>query len=397
MAHKCSFGTRIAWDVGRCLLLAAACFSPALALHARAQAGEGVAVPQSTKLTLAEMEKLLAPIALYPDTLLANVLAASVYPSEVAEAAAFVTGGGKPAQIDSKTWEPPVKAIAKVPDAVKMMGEYADWTAALGQAYLLQAQDVMRAVQSLREKAKANGKLVSTSEQTVATDGDTIIIVPSEPDVIYVPSYDPVYIYDPYPPSNAWAGFAIGVWVGAVWSDVDCDWDNDCIGCGWGNTDIDINVDGDINIGNSVGRPTPYTGQEGNAWKPNKSKVSQTSRTDKLQQYRGSSGGARPATPKPVAANPSPTRKPAQPSRASAPPARPATPPKQPAQPAQPARAATPPSRPSAGATPKIPPSAPSLQKPGAFSGGRSTRAASTRGAASRGGAQPSRGGGRRR
>ena len=87
-------------------------------------------IPGADRLTPSELQELLGPIAFYPDPLLANVLAAAVYSDEVADAAKFVAGGGKAEQIDSKPWEAPVKAVAKIPDAIKMMGQYSDWTIA---------------------------------------------------------------------------------------------------------------------------------------------------------------------------------------------------------------------------------------------------------------------------
>src|SRR3954467_5073058 len=99
-----------------------------------AQPAVATLAPGADRLAPGELEELLGPIALYPDPLLANVLAASVYPDEVAEAAKFIAGGGKADQIASKPWEDPVKAVANVPDAIKMMGQFNDWTVAMGQA-----------------------------------------------------------------------------------------------------------------------------------------------------------------------------------------------------------------------------------------------------------------------
>jgi hypothetical protein len=264
--------------------------------------GSEVAVP-STPLTTAELEELLGPIALYPDALLANVLTASVYPDEVSAAAAYVNGGGDPKGIESQPWEAPVKAVAKVPDVIKMMGEYADWTVALGQAYLSQAQGVMQAVQSLRAKANSNGALRTTEQQTVVVEQETIYIQPSDPEIIYVPSYEPSVVYvDHYDSGDVWAagaiGFGAGLILGAALDNIDCDWNNGC--CGWGNADVDIDrniTTGDINVGNNVGSGNRVgngnrVGKEGGAWSPNRSKQLASSKPNQLQSYRGGAAGS---------------------------------------------------------------------------------------------------------
>lgn len=397
---RSSRGTSAAWMVTTALAISAGAFAQEPAGEAQA----GVAVPAGQGLSAEELEKLLGPIALYPDTLLANVLAASVYPEEVKQAADFVKTQRKPEEIDAKPWEAPVKAIAKIPDAIQMMGEYADWTAALGQAYVLQAQDVMAAVQSLRKQAQEKGLLVSTPEQTVTSEGDTIVIVPAQPDVIYVPSYNPVYIYDPYPHDEAAAaffGFTVGVIIGAAWCDLDCDWHGGCIG--WGHSDVDIDINNDIDIDNiNIGDRDTNIGQEGNAWKPNKEKLAQQPRADALQQFKGANGPGKVAQPRPAtrasggasdraktASRAPATNAPSSRVPANAPESRDRAAAARPAAPA--ARPDVPPQR----ATPRIPPQAPSQNRQSAFTGGQGSRASSQRGAASRGAAGMRGGGGR--
>lgn len=226
-----------------------------------------------------------------------------------------------------------MKAVAKIPDALTMMTEYPDWTAALGEAFILQSQDVMAAVQRLRAKAQASGALKTTEQQVVQTQGDTIVIQPAQPQVIYVPSYDPQVVYvDNTSSSDVVAagviGFGLGVAAGAIIANnIDCDWHAGycCYGCGWGyhggyyhggdyngggNTKINIDTDGgDINIGsgnnNNIGNNvsggnrtsisntsagnTSVSGA-GSQWKPNQDKMSQSLRdgqAQNLNKYKG--------------------------------------------------------------------------------------------------------------
>ncbi|MBL8746373.1 MAG: DUF3300 domain-containing protein [Phycisphaerae bacterium] len=404
-------------------------------------ASAGAAVPGGDRLTPSELEELLGPIALYPDTLLANVLAASVYPDEVAEAAAAVKSGASASQIDSKGWEAPVKAVAKVPDAMKMLGEYPDWTTALGQAYLVQAKDVMDVVQTLRRKATDNGALQSTPQQVVKTEPDVIYIESSDPEVIYVPSYEPsvVYVDDD---DDAWTagviGFGLGVTTGLILSDLDCDWHGGCVGWGGGYGDVDIDIDrgdinvgGDVNIGNRVDHRgqgnRPRAGQEGNAWRPNQNKATAASRPSQAQAWRntaaGQGQGRFPASTTSNWSQGMGTRRPTAGTRPSAgaaaggqqrpaAQARPASPQRPPSAQQRPASASRVPSnrppsavptdrgsgasRPSGSGVGGSRQSAGGGRSASAYSGGSGTRAASQRGAASRGGGGGSRGGGGR-
>lgn len=291
---------------------ASAVAQPATPQTAVAQPGAG---STTAKLDAAELEQLLGPIALYPDELLANVLAASVYPDEVAEAAKLVSMGADKSVIDSRTWEPPVKAIAKIPDVITMLGEFPEWTTALGQAYLTQAQDVMAAVQSLRKKAQGTGALQTTEQQKVIVEKETVYIESSDPQVVYVPSYQPSVVYVDDDDDDVIAagliGFGTGIVVGAVWADLACDWNHGCIG--WGNdvnVDInrgDINIDqGDVNIGSgNIGSGNQVNhraraGQEGGAWSPNSSKQLATSKPAQTQNFArgGADASTRPAAPR---------------------------------------------------------------------------------------------------
>ena len=156
-----------------------------------------------------ELDQLLAPIALYPDQLLGQILMASTYPLEVIEAArwlqvpanAALKGDQLAAALEEKDWDPSVKALVPFPRVLQMMNDELEWMEKLGDAFLAQEADVMESVQRLRQQAQAAGKLQSTSEQVVTTQGQTIVIEPATPEVIYVPVYNPLVVYGvwPYP------------------------------------------------------------------------------------------------------------------------------------------------------------------------------------------------------
>ena len=145
----------------------------------------------ATLFTAEELDDLLAPIALYPDPLLAQILPAATFIDQIDLAARYMGQYGKSALIDDQQWDVSVKAVAHYPDVLFMMDQKYDWTVSLGQAYASQPQDVMDAIQRLRAEAEAEGNLVSTAEQQVVDEGGVISIVPAEPDVVYVPQYDP--------------------------------------------------------------------------------------------------------------------------------------------------------------------------------------------------------------
>ena len=206
-----------------------------------------------------EVDQMVAPIALYPDNLLAQVLAASTYPLEIVQAARLVQqnkelkGEKLMAAAKDKDWEPSVKAMLEFPDVLLMMNEKLEWTEKLGNAFLSQQKDVMASVQRLRKKAQESGNLKTTKEQKVIVEEQTkvIIIQPASPEVVYVPTYNPVVVYGAwpypayppypvYPPgyvaATAAFSFAAGVAVGAAWSG------HGGWGCGWGNNEVNVNV-----------------------------------------------------------------------------------------------------------------------------------------------------------
>lgn len=208
-----------------------------------------------------ELEQIVAPIALYPDPLLAQVLMASTYPLEIVQAARWskehpdIKGDAVASEMEKQNWDASVESLVAFPDVLRMMNEKIDWTQKLGDAFLAQQKDVMDAVQRLRAKAKDSGNLKSTQQQTVKTEAapagatapQVIIIESSSPEVIYVPMYDPTVVYGPWPypayppyyyyppayvPGAAFFSFSVGVAVGgALWGN-----------CNWGHGDIDIDV-----------------------------------------------------------------------------------------------------------------------------------------------------------
>lgn len=175
---------------------------------------------QNSNLSAQQLQKLVAPIALYPDPLLAQMLPASTYPLEIVEAARMIKTDKDSSMIDSQNWDPSVKAVAHYPSVLQMMNSKLDWTQQLGQAVLTQQADVLAAIQSLRQQAQKAGNLKSTSQQNVQTSSNNISIVPSDPQVIYVPTYNPSVVYtDPDPLYGFGAGFMMGAWMsmGFAW------------------------------------------------------------------------------------------------------------------------------------------------------------------------------------
>jgi hypothetical protein len=207
------------------------------------------AVPRPVQQSPEQLQQLVAPIALYPDELVAQVLAASTYPAQIVEADRWLQqnstlkGDQLATEVDKQPWDPSVKALAQFPSLIANMSKNLSWTSALGDAYFNQQQDVLNAVQVMRQRAQQAGNLKSTSQQAVTTQDQTIIIEPANPEVVYVPTYDPWAIYGPpivaypdyYEPGgfiggsfiSFSAGFAIGAAFGGygwAWRSWGCDW-----------------------------------------------------------------------------------------------------------------------------------------------------------------------------
>jgi hypothetical protein len=198
------------------------------------------APPPHTQQTPEQLDQLVAPIALYPDSLVAQVLAASTFPEQVVEADRWVQahpdlkGDALGQAVDQQPWDPSVKALAAFPSVLGNMDKNLSWTSSLGDAYYNQQSDVMDAVQVMRKRAQAAGDLKTTSQQNVTTEGSTITVAPANPEIVYVPAYDPWLVYGdpilawpgwyPYPgiwfegPYLSWgAGFGIGWYGGFGW------------------------------------------------------------------------------------------------------------------------------------------------------------------------------------
>jgi hypothetical protein len=173
---------------------------------------------QSAQQTPAELQQLVAPFALYPDALVAQILAASTYPTQIVEAERWLQAHPKlqgqelARQVDQESWDPSVKALTQFPSVLAKMNESLSWTSAVGDAYFNQQQDVLDAVQVMRQRAEDAGTLQSTSQQTVATQGSTIVIEPADPSVCYLPIYDPWTVYGA--PLAVYPGYVFDPWVG---------------------------------------------------------------------------------------------------------------------------------------------------------------------------------------
>jgi hypothetical protein len=176
---------------------------------------------------------LVAPIALYPDALVGQVLAAATYPTQVVEADRWVQqysnlkGQQLGAEVDKQSWDPSIKGLTQFPSVLHKMSQNLSWTSSLGDAYFNDPDGVMTAIQTLRKDASGAGNLKSTPEQTVTTEEQTIIIQPANPEVVYVPEYSPAVVYGtpiaPYPGYSGWdvaaasaLSFGAGMFVGAA-------------------------------------------------------------------------------------------------------------------------------------------------------------------------------------
>jgi hypothetical protein len=165
-----------------------------------------------------QLQQLVAPIALYPDSLVAQILAASTFPEQVVEADRWVLahpdlkGDALGHAVDQQPWDPSVKALTGFPSVLGNMDKNLSWTSSLGDAYYNQQPEVMDAVQVMRRRAQESGNLKSTPQQKVEKKGSTIVIEPPAPEVVYVPAYDPWLVYGD--PIVAWPGWYPypGIW-----------------------------------------------------------------------------------------------------------------------------------------------------------------------------------------
>src|SRR5437763_13650138 len=229
-----------------------------------------------------QLDSLVAPIALYPDPLLAQILAASTYPLEIIQLEQWLKRNPNLKDkaladgVAKQPWDPSVQGMAVFLDVVTRLSANVGWTTNLGNAFLAQQQDVMDAVQRMRAKAQSQGTLKTTEQQKVDTETveggeEAIVIEPANPQFVYVPSYDPAVVYGPpgdypypayyYPGYVPGAGlaFGTGLILGAVWAN---NWGN----CNWGHGDITINNNNNFNRNNinNINR-----GQQSEKWKKN--------------------------------------------------------------------------------------------------------------------------------
>jgi hypothetical protein len=234
---------------------------------------------------MGKLEALVAPIALYPDPLLAQTLAASTYPLEIVQLQQWLAKHPDlkdKALVDSvarQPWDSSVQSMAAVPEVVKRLADDVQWTTDLGNAFLAQPDDVMTAVQTMRKKAEGNGALESSEQMTVevtVVEKDTVIIIqPTKTEVIYVPSYSPTVVYGPppvyypyppiyyppYPPGGMFISFSMGVMWGAAWG-------GSCCHCGWGGGGNNIYINNSNNF-NQINHNVNRGGGGNSGWQHN--------------------------------------------------------------------------------------------------------------------------------
>lgn len=254
------YGTYTGWSSARYISVGAVAGNPGPAVTTADTQGETISsgipdqVGPASPLSDDELEVLAAPIALYPDELLALVIAASVYPVDIVQAARFLEDRKKnPSLQPSEDWDGSVVSLLNYPDVVKMMNDDLEWTQMLAEAALNQQKDLLVAIQQLRDQAVASDILKTTEQVVVASENDNVVIRSADPEVIYVPQYEPQILYDPeyvyagnpiyysdpypsywYPNAGFWAGAVLGA---AFWALVDWnDWGT------WGG-DVDFNVE----------------------------------------------------------------------------------------------------------------------------------------------------------
>jgi len=293
--------------------------APQTAAPAAAEPAATPAPPPAApvKRSAAELEKLVAPIALHPDPLIAIILPASAYPLEIVQAARFVKDTNNIPKVDDQPWDDNVKEVAKFPDLIAKMDADLPWTMELGEAFIEQPKELMDTIQDLRAKAKKAGTLQTTPQQIVTVTNivvqqtnltevvnvtkEIVQVVPADPQVVYVPTYTtavyyppPAYVYNPYAPLVT---FGVGMAWGAILAN----------NCNWGHGDVDIDVNRNVN--NNFNRNTSVNPNRGSGatggqkkWQPDQSRLSKSgspaaANSARNSQARGwGSGGAGPST-----------------------------------------------------------------------------------------------------
>ncbi len=269
----------------------------------------GASEQASAKIPPDQLDSLVAPIALYPDPMLSQVLVASTYPLEVIQLQQWLAqhkdlkGKELAAAVEKQDWDPSIQSMAGLPDLVKLLSENIKWTTDLGNAFLAQQNDVMDAVQRMRKKAQDNGNLKSNEQQKVevrTVESKQIIVVEqANPQVVYVPSYNPtvvygapVYAYPPiaYPPPGYYAAgmaisFGVGVAMGAFWGGGGWGYN-----CGWGGGNNNININNNNNFINNSNRQNIGNGNRqnvGNGNRPSNQPARGNSNWQHNPQHRG--------------------------------------------------------------------------------------------------------------
>jgi hypothetical protein len=294
-------------------LVVATCPLEGNAYQTSPPAAQAPAAQAPTGQSAEQLEQLVAPIALYPDALVAQILAGSTFPTQIVEADrwmqqnASLKGEDLSKAVDKQPWDESVKALTQFPSVLDNMSKNLSWTSALGDAYFNQQQDVMKAVQELRRKAKDAGNLKTTKEQTVTTSGTggqtTIVIQPASPQVVYVPTYSPTVVYGTpvpaYPGYSGWdvaaasmISFGVGMMVGAAISGGGCcGWGWNSWNCNWhggsvmynrnvyvSNSNVFVNRNSYYRNPNNYPRPTPY-GANGNVNRSGNANVNRSGNT----------------------------------------------------------------------------------------------------------------------
>jgi len=279
-------------------------------MPSRTQAPASSPQNQAAKIPSEQLDSLVAPIALYPDPLLAQTLAASTYPLELIQLEQWLEKNKSLKDkaladaVEKQPWDPSVQALAALPDVVKRLADDIQWTTDLGNAFLAQQSDVMEAVQRMRKKAQEKGNLQSSEQQKVETkviEGSSVIVIEqANPQVIYVPSYNPVYVYGAplypyppiyYPPAGYYAAgmaisFGIGIAMGAFWGG-GWGW-----GCGWGgNNNVYINRNNNFNRNTNING-----GNRNNIGGGNRNNIGGGDRNNIGNGNRNGIGGNRPST-----------------------------------------------------------------------------------------------------
>jgi len=272
----------------------------------------GLAQADDKTFSEAELDQMTAPIALYPDSLLSQILMACTYPADIAEAVKWsksnpkLEGDAAVKAVQDKSWDPSVMSLVAFPQVLSMMGDQPDWVQNLGDAFLANSSGVMDSVQKLRKKAKDEGNLKTTEQQKVVIEeqaSETIVVIePASPQVVYVPVYNPTVVYGAwwwphyrpwyyYPPGYGFGsavmrgiGFGVGIGItNALWGN--CNW-----GRGRGNVNINVNKYNNIN----VNRNKLDVNKKNKNWKHNSNNRKGVPYRDKKsrQQFDNKRGGA---------------------------------------------------------------------------------------------------------